>query len=46
MDSLIAMAQKFADMTGELTPENIVDAYINTDMHQKNLAEIEESKNE
>ena len=44
LTSMAEMAQKFAGMTGELTPERIVNAYINSDMHKKNLAEIEEAK--
>lgn len=44
LDSMMNMAQKFAGMTGELTPESIMNAYINSDIHKKNLAEIEESK--
>lgn len=44
--SAMAMAQKFAGMTGELTPESVVNAYINSDMHKKNLEEIAESKAE
>ena len=43
LDSMAAMAQKFAGMTGELTPESIMNAYINSDIHKKNLEEIEES---
>lgn len=46
MNSMMDMAQKFAGMTGELTPESIVNAYINSDMHKKNLEEIAESKAE
>lgn len=42
--NMAEMAQKFAGMTGELTPESIVNAYMNSDMHKKNLAEIEEAK--
>ena len=38
------MAQKFAGMTGKLTPESVVNAYMNSDVHQKNLEEIAESK--
>lgn len=44
LDSMMSMAQKFASMTGEFTPDSIVNAYINSDMHNKNLAEIEEVK--
>ena len=46
LDSAMKMAQKFAGMVGELTPESVVDAYINSDMHKKNLEEIEEAKAE
>lgn len=45
LSNMAEMAQKFAGMTGELTPESIVNAYMNSDMHKKNLAEIEEAKN-
>lgn len=38
------MAQKFAGMTGEFTVDKVVDAYINSDMHKKNLEDINESK--
>lgn len=44
LDSMMNMAQKFAGMTGELTPESIMDAYINSDTHKKNLEEIVEAK--
>lgn len=44
LDSMAGMAQKFAGMIGELTPESVVNAYMNSDIHKKNLAEIEEAK--
>lgn len=44
LTDMAEMAKKFVGMTGELTPESIVNAYINSDMHKKNLAEIEEAK--
>lgn len=44
LDSVMTMAQKFASMTDELTSDSIVNAYMNSDIHKKNLAEIEESK--
>lgn len=44
LDSMMGMAQKFIGMTGEFTPESVVNAYINSDMHKKNLEEIEKSK--
>ena len=46
MGSMMNMAQKFISMTGELTPETIVNAYIDSDIHKKNLEEIAESKTE
>ena len=45
MSSAMEMAQKFAGMTGDLNVDSIVNAYINSDMHKKNLEEIAESKN-
>ena len=45
LDSMMGVAQKFASMTGELTPESVVKAYINSDIHQKNLEEITDVKN-
>lgn len=44
LTAMAEMAQKFAGMTGELTADSIVNAYINSDMHKKNLEEIEEAK--
>lgn len=44
--SMMDMAQKLAGMTGELTPESIMNAYINSDIHKKNVEEIAESKRE
>ena len=44
MSGMAEMAQKLIGMTGEFTPESFVNAYINSDMHKKNLAEIAESK--
>lgn len=46
MGSMMDMAQKFAGMTGELTPESIVKAYIDSNAHQENLAEIAQSKSD
>ena len=46
MESMMNMAQKFAGMTDKFTPESVVNAYINSDMHKSNLNEIEESKAE
>lgn len=44
LGSAMEMVQKFAGMTSELTPESVVNAYMNSDMHKKNLDEIVESK--
>lgn len=44
MSGAMEMVQKFAGMTGKLTPENVANAYINSDMHKKNLEEIAEGK--
>lgn len=45
LDSMMGMAKKLVGMTGELTPESVVNAYINSGVHNKNLAEIAEAKN-
>lgn len=44
MGSMMGMAQKFASMTGELTPESLINAYMNSETHQNNVVEIEEAK--
>ena len=44
MGSMMAMAQKFAGMTEKLTPDSVVNAYVNSDIHKKNLEEIADSK--
>lgn len=44
LDSMMDMAQKFSEMTEGFTMENLVNAYMNSDVHQKNLAEIIEAK--
>lgn len=46
LDSMMSMAQKFAGMTKDFTLDNIVKAYMNSDVHQKNLEEIKEAKEE
>lgn len=46
LGNAMEMAQKFAGMTGELTPESVVNAYINSDIYKNNVAEIAESKKE
>lgn len=44
LGDLMGMAQKFAGMTEDFTVENIVDAYMNSDVHKNNLVEIKEAK--
>lgn len=44
MSGMAKIAQKFASITGELTADKVVDAYVNSDLHKKNLEEIAESK--
>lgn len=44
LDSAMEMASKFSGMTGEFTPENIVNAYLNSDVHKNNVVEIAEAK--
>jgi hypothetical protein len=41
---MMGMAQKFAGMTEEFNIDNVMKAYINSDIHQNNVAEIKESK--
>lgn len=42
LDNVMSMAQKFANMTEDFTVENAVAAYMNSDIHKKNLEEIKE----
>ena len=44
LDSMMGMAQKFAGMGDDFTMENLVKAYMESDGHKKNLAEIAEAK--
>lgn len=44
LEDMMKMAQKFAGMTEDFTLENIVNAYMSSDVHKKNLEEINESK--
>lgn len=44
LTNMTEMAQKLVGMTGDFTPESIVNAYLSSDMHKKNLAEIAEAK--
>ena len=46
LDSMMEMAQKFTNMTENLTTENVVNEYINSSFHQNKLKEIEEAKEE
>lgn len=45
LDVLIEMAKKFVNMTEDFTLENAINAYMNSDVHNNNLAEIIEYKN-
>lgn len=44
LSDMISMAQKFAEMTKELTTDNIINAYMNSDIHKKNLDDIKKDK--
>lgn len=44
LDSMMSMAKLFTGMTEDFTPENIVNAYMTSDMHKKNMDSLEESK--
>ena len=44
LDSMMGMAQKFAGMGEDFTMDNLVKAYMNSDIHKKNLEEIVEVK--
>ena len=46
LSNAMDMAQKFSGMREDFTLENLVNAYMNSDSHQKNLAEIAETKGE
>ena len=46
LSSAMEMAQKFAGMTGEFNLDNVMKAYMDSDIHKKNLEEIVESKKE
>lgn len=45
LDSLMDMAQKFSGMTEDFTMDNLVNAYMNSDVHKNNVKEIAEAKN-
>ena len=44
MNGVMEMAGKFTGMTEDFTPENIVNAYLQTDIHKKNMEELAEVK--
>ena len=44
MGSMMDMAQKFASMTGEFNVDSVVNAYMNSDLHKKNVEGITASK--
>ena len=44
LSKTMEMANKFSGMTEELTPENIVKAYLQTDIHKENLDEVAKAK--
>lgn len=43
-DELMGMAKTFGDMTGDITPESIMSAYMDSDIFKKNVEEVKESK--
>lgn len=44
LGDMMGVVKKFANISNEFTPENVVNAYMNSDVHRQNLKEIEESK--
>lgn len=44
LKSMMDMVEKFTSMTEDFTVENAINAYMNSDFHKENLAEIAESK--
>lgn len=46
LDSAMHMAQKFAGMTEDFTLDNLVNAYMNSDIHKKNVEDIAEAKSQ
>ena len=44
LNSAMEMVQKFADMTDEFTVDNLVKAYMNSNVHKENLEEIAKAK--
>lgn len=45
LGSMMNMAKMLSGMTEELTPESIMSAYMQSDIHKKNLTEIADVKN-
>lgn len=44
LDSMMGMAQKLASMGEDFSMENVMKAYMNSDIHKQNLAEIAKAK--
>lgn len=44
LDAMMNMAQKFAGMTEDFTVDNVVNAYMNSDVHKENLEEVKKAK--
>ena len=44
LSETMEMAQKFSSIAGDFTPESLVNAYMNGDIHKNNLEEVAESK--
>ena len=44
LSNAMEMVNKFNGMTEEFTPENVVKAYMESDIHKKNVVELEEAK--
>lgn len=44
LEYMAGMAKTFVDMTEEFNLDNLVNAYMNSDLHKKNVEEIAESK--
>lgn len=45
-DSMMGMAKKFAGMGKDFTIENVIKAYMESDVHKQNLAEIANAKSD
>ena len=44
MGNAMEMIEAFSGITGDFTPENVVNAYMNTDVAKKNVIELNEAK--